>query len=421
MKTTINLISLFTVIALSLQAQMAPPGAAGDQVLASPVPALAIAPYSNGPPPLLVATEPEVLPLPVALPLPVPSPEPLLSAAPAPAALVLDGSKVVSRNGPHRVTFAYDASTQGAVDLTTPSGQRLQSTVFGLIYLDPASGRSVLIAHLKPSVAALLPPNQLVYPDAFAGEGVSADLLYTYTGSSTGGSLEQDVIVRRQLPGPEQYSMPSTSRLGVMTEFFEPPAPRQISGVIDLSAQNQQLGIQGEATMPDATLVFSGMRIIAGKAFLLGQNEPNAPVAKSWQVLEGRTFLTESTPYALLKPQLAALPALAGGPAVRQAVEMRTALRQGRSAPAVTASTAAPRVAQAGVAATPGVVLDYVIVTDGVKLLNVNFGQTNPFLYLGGAAVGAHYINVPLASEDGWNGYMPLTNFIVLSHDIVSF
>jgi hypothetical protein len=79
--------------------------------------------------------------------------------------------------------------------------------------------------------------------------------------------------------------------------------PQQASRVVDLTEYNQRLGVTGEAAMLDETLVFGTMRIVAGKAFVLGQVGLDVPVAKSWEKFGGLDswFLVESTPYPLLK------------------------------------------------------------------------------------------------------------------------
>ena len=62
--------------------------------------------------------------------------------------------------------------------------------------------------------------NQVIYPDAFTD--FKADLRYTYTKAG----FEQDIILREQPPTPESFGLdPETTRLQVLTEFFNPPQP----------------------------------------------------------------------------------------------------------------------------------------------------------------------------------------------------
>src|ERR1043166_4604437 len=299
----------------------------------------------------------------------------------------------IARFGPHRVFFAADAKTLGAVDLQTPDGQRLMSTVFGMAYFSPDGKQSALIAELRSTGGELLSDSRVLYRNAFEGD-VEADVLYTYTSHS----LEQDVVIRKQIPPPEDYNLPPDSRLAVMTEFLSCPMPRRMSEVVDLADYNQRLGVVGEAAMPDETLVFGTMRITAGKAFVLGQAGLDVPVAKSWQRFEGRDswFLIESTPYPLLKAQLDTLPHASILRTTRgQMADMRTAMRRRTNRAATAVSTNVIRLAKANSNATPGVVLDYLIVNNAS--LNVDFGWgTNK---TGFAAIGQ-------STNDYWNWYV---------------
>lgn len=126
----------------------------------------------------------------------------------------------VARRGQQRVLFAPDLSSKGSVDISTPEGRRLKGTVLGLVYLDAASGRDVIIATVKPTLGELVGENQLAYVDAF--EGVKADVVYTYERSG----LEQDVVLKARLPDPARFGLdPDTTRLEVMTEFFDAREP----------------------------------------------------------------------------------------------------------------------------------------------------------------------------------------------------
>ena len=74
------------------------------------------------------------------------------------------------------------------------------------------------------SIGKIVSSNQVVYEDAFEGDGWVGDLLYTWRK----GSFQQDVILR-QLPrdfSPEAWGMDSaSSRIELWTEFFQPPIP----------------------------------------------------------------------------------------------------------------------------------------------------------------------------------------------------
>jgi hypothetical protein len=294
---------------------------------------------------------------------------------------LVDGA-AVARYGPHRVTFAANAKTAGAVDLRTRTGERLRSHVLGLCYLEPASGKSVMLAELVDRTGEVLPPNRVIYRDAFAG--VTADLLYEYTVSS----LEQNVVIRKRLPSsPEEFGLdPERTQLAVLTEFIESPEPRQTRRTINLKEQYAALGITADETLPDVTLSFGSMRIVKGKAFMLGGSGGEVPVGKAWELLPGtngelRRFLIESVPYRLIKPQLDALSAAITPKSGKtlQASSVSQGLKElllsckgpglatGKDSPTGSAGITSPprregmKLAQAGLKAAPGVVLDYVI------------------------------------------------------------
>jgi hypothetical protein len=88
----------------------------------------------------------------------------------------------VARQGQHKVIFANNLNSAGAIDMQTPDGKRMRSHILGLSYYDSATGKSVLIAEVKDCQGRILPPNQVIYDDAFTD--ISADVRYTYTKGS---------------------------------------------------------------------------------------------------------------------------------------------------------------------------------------------------------------------------------------------
>jgi hypothetical protein len=195
--------------------------------------------------------------------------------------------------GRHKVNFAANINTVGAIDLTTPDGKRLRSHVLGLSYFDTVTGKSALIAEVKDSIGILSPPNIVIYPDAFTD--FKADLRFTYTKAG----FEQDVVFKNNPPSPEEYGLdPKTTRLQVLTEFLNPPVP-----------QKQQEVVRGMRV--DRVLDFGEMKIKIGKAFLT-ENEGKKPervkVDKTWTKLDGRDFLIEDLDYTTIEKQLKTLP-----------------------------------------------------------------------------------------------------------------
>jgi hypothetical protein len=305
--------------------------------------------------------------------------------------LMLEGAGAVSTNGAQRVALPGNILDDKGVELVSPDKQRFRMAVFGLAYVDPVSGKSALIARVRSTPGELASPNRVIYRDAFDGNGVCVDVVYTYTD----GSFEQDLVLRKRPPSPAVCGMPETSCIAVLTEFLEAPTPRKVTGVLELdgpavSGRNPSMSLQ------DQTLFFGALQIGKGKAFYLGEKSRGLPIAKKWEVIAGRTFLEEAIPYRLLKAQLERLPVARASAGVAKLPDILTAAREiprvsPKGAPVRTMS-----LAKASVEANPGVVLDYLIVNN--HLLNVDFSGTGSPNKTGFAAVGQ-------SANDYWNHY----------------
>lgn len=206
---------------------------------------------------------------------------------------ILPDGTAAATNGQYHVCFPgniYD----GEILMVTPDGKALQSEPMALSYDDGTN--TVLIATLTNSIGELVAPNEVVYPNAFGG--LNADLEYTYKK----GGFEQDVILHSQPPSPESLGLnPATTRLQVLTEFFNPPQP---------GVSTAQLPSQAGLALSDETLDFGQTTFAPGRAFLMGTGgeEAQAMVAKQWISVNGRYFLVEEVPVEALTDQLAALP-----------------------------------------------------------------------------------------------------------------
>ena len=207
----------------------------------------------------------------------------------------------LAARGPHQVALSTDLSTPGAVTVVTPDGQTLRSTPTLLAYVDRVSGKSVRLANLKPSKGGLTAPNVVLYTDAF--DTLAADVQATYTA----GAFESDVILRKQLPDPKAFGFdPETTDVAVYTEWFDTkPTGEQ---------RFEQSASDGTGST-DARLDFGCMSMDRGKAFGLAsdpaakpESRVEVPVRKSWEQLDGRTFLIERTAYRDLSPLLQDLP-----------------------------------------------------------------------------------------------------------------
>jgi hypothetical protein len=201
----------------------------------------------------------------------------------------------IAQFGQHKVIFANNLNTAGAIDLQTPDGKELRSHVLGLSYYDSASGKTVLIAQVKDCQGQIVGSNQVVYADAF--EGVSADAQYIYRR----GSFEQNVILKSSPPAPESFGLNSTSTvLQVLTEFDGAPTP-------NVTVVTNQ--IRSTDALTDEFLDFGVMKMVPGKAFVVGQNPlDGVRVAKQWTTVNGRTILVEAVKIPAILSQLNQLP-----------------------------------------------------------------------------------------------------------------
>ena len=201
----------------------------------------------------------------------------------------------IAQYGQHKVIFANNLNSAGAIDLQTPDGKELKSHILGLSYYDTASGKSVLIAQTKDCQGQIIGSNQVVYADAF--DGVSADVSYTYRR----GSFEQDVVLQAAPPSPQTFGLnPATTALQVLTEFDAAPPPNVVTNPVNSGTST---------TLPDENLNFGAMRMGLGRAFMLGQNPlDGVNVAKQWLNVNGRTILTESVSLPAIASQLNQLP-----------------------------------------------------------------------------------------------------------------
>ncbi|MDA7657885.1 hypothetical protein N8737_04210 [Verrucomicrobia bacterium] len=214
-------------------------------------------------------------------------------------------------NGQQQVIFSSNIKNEGSVDILNPDGVRIRSSVLGFAYFDALTGEDAIIAEVKGSVGEIIPPNQIIYRDAF--NDVEADVLYTYR--RTG--VVQDIILRENPPEPETFGLSNlTSRLEAMTEFFDVKSPTKEEKVLQRRVDDPVLReLMEMPDLTDETLGFGEMKMIEGTAFGLGgaadQEKGNRDpiyVGKKWEEIEGRKVLFESLEYETVEPFLKKLP-----------------------------------------------------------------------------------------------------------------
>src|SRR5581483_6788841 len=75
----------------------------------------------------------------------------------------------VARKGQLKVIFAPNINTDVCMDAETADGYRIRLQVSGLCYFDASTGQRVVLEEVKDSQGEILPPNRLIYRDAFSG------------------------------------------------------------------------------------------------------------------------------------------------------------------------------------------------------------------------------------------------------------
>ncbi len=107
---------------------------------------------------------------------------------------------------------------------------------------------------------------------------VSIDAIFSYDVYS----LSQDLVIRKQLAPPSAFATTLANpnapdlRLAVITVF---PGITQQPTLVPTSVNLDDPTSAG--TEPDTDIIFSGARMIAGHAFLTGDNPTPIPVVKS--------------------------------------------------------------------------------------------------------------------------------------------
>jgi hypothetical protein len=204
---------------------------------------------------------------------------------------ILPDGTASATNGPAQAYFPIDLG-DSPITLISPEHLQIQVQPAALCYDDGSN--TVILAVLTNTVGQLIAPNNAIYTNALFG--LNADIQYTYRN----GGLEQDLILHEQPPDPSSLNLnPHTTSLKILTQFVCQSQPAITSINVQTSA--------GE--VPDENLEFGSIKMIPGKAFLLGTNEASVNVTKQWVQVNGKQFLVESVPLASVADGLSTLPA----------------------------------------------------------------------------------------------------------------
>lgn len=237
--------------------------------------------------------------------------------------------------GPTRVAWPATLALDTEVMIETADDARFRAGVLGLSYYDTASGRNVMIAEVRETPGAPAAANRLVYADAF--DGVRADVVYEIRRAG----LAQEVILRERPPGPEAFGLdPATTRLEAVTEFLEAPTPRREARPLRREPKAARRAVLADPDFVDERLIFGEWALEAGQVFADGaraaiaaEGEPfspevGVPVAKRWEVVDGRTILLEQVEWPAVAPLLEVLPRQADAVIVPETLLRRAAVER---------------------------------------------------------------------------------------------
>jgi hypothetical protein len=296
---------------------------------------------------------------------------------------VLPGNQGASaEHGPLKVHFPPTLSSQGdGITLVTASNTVLKLKPVGLYYFDSASGKSVLLASLRPTTAERVAPNQLLYRSAF--HGLLCNIRYTYTK----GAFESDLVILQRPKPPEFYSLSSATTRLELWHIVEAPTPRVMPTVLD-TATNPDLRSQlAEPDFIDETIDFGDAWFAQGRAFSCGtaspadrQSDQTAPVrlprpgptarsavvAKRWGQIGNKTGLCESVRWLDIRAELDSLPPDQGAfstPPIRETALTRELPRLSETDSQLTITNAI-KVSNNGYH-PKGFILDYTVLSSG--------------------------------------------------------
>ena len=211
----------------------------------------------------------------------------------------------IARRGPNKAIFSPNLNAEAVFDIATSDEKRLRGGVRQIQLTDVTTGKSLVLATVKASAPGeLVPPNQVLYRDAF--DGLEADVVMVWKHNL----ISQNVILREQPALVE--ALGAAARLEVVTEFVEAPVPVLNEQVVQETGKPD--------VVDDVTIGFGRLTALRGTAFAvagdkavnLGVFAPDmdgTPVLKQWvQLADGRKFLVESVAWSDVQPLLKDLP-----------------------------------------------------------------------------------------------------------------
>ena len=209
----------------------------------------------------------------------------------------------VARRTQTQLVLPPDLSTE-PVDMLGPDGVRLISAPIGVAVVDLSTGDTALLGSLQSCRAEQVAPDTVVFRNCLAG--LRADLVYQIRLSG----IEQLLVLREWIPALQDLGMdPAHVRVQLYTEFFDPPEPTGKAIVLKRADEATLAQRVWEPDLTDRQLEFGeSTRMIPGRAFAAGDQNVDAPVAKSFESVGERRLLVESCDYEDVATWLEQLP-----------------------------------------------------------------------------------------------------------------
>ena len=328
----------------------------------------------------------------------------------------------------HAVRLNLDIYAPGSVALKvpqSPTGDILSSTPVGIGLLDPVSGQFYLIATLTNSAGVLVESNCVLYPDAFAGDGICASIEYRIAA----GSFSQNVIFTGRFD-PADWGFSTNCRVQIITELFSPPAPEITRQPIYVESDPTIRSRSVTPDLVDEVIRFGELMLPTGHAFLTSDTaqEGSRPaiIAKEFRTVGSRTFLVESVAFTAISSKVQALPICATPPQHARVIQKDAksgyasiptpAARKMAASPAKAPST---RLAKS--AARPsGLLLDYVVTIGPGYTTPAVFQSDTTYVLTGRFIAEALSIEAAVFKYPNSTGNSPTTAYLQISGTLTS-
>lgn len=276
----------------------------------------------------------------------------------------------VAKRGPNKCTFSHDLNSEAVFEIQSSDGQRIRGGIRGIQLFNIKTEQTATIGTVRKQVQGhLLPPNQILYRDAF--DGITGDVVLTWKHNL----FSHDVIFLTAPRLPEGWDLGST-RIEIITEFFTDIAPE----IRAASKPNDQ-----PTDVDHSVIDLGALAIITGRAFPLvegaafdigGFRDSGSTVQKNWYLADdGRQFLVESISLSEIAGDLERLPSTERDEQSHRAASASSGARQWPERPG---SDLAPRAMQvAAFEYNPkGYLIDFVIVPDQGTPTTLLSGET---------------------------------------------